>query len=53
MRLRRTLYRSASLLGDLHAIERGRLPQRIVRKVIYKHAFKAAGWLSRLLGVGR
>lgn len=46
-------YRAARLLGDLHAAERGRLPQRLVRKVVYRHAFRAASWLCRLIGVAR
>jgi hypothetical protein len=50
---RNVLYKTARLLGDLHAVEHHRVPQRLVRRVVYKHAFKAAGWLCRLLGVGR
>lgn len=51
--MRRILYHIAHVLGDLHAIEHGRVPQRLVRRVIYRHAFHAAGWLSRAIGVGR
>jgi len=51
--IRRTLYKTARLLGDLHAIEHNRVPQRLARRIIYRHAFRAAGWLSRVLGVGR
>lgn len=51
--MRRTLYRVARILANLHAVETGRVPQRLARRVIYKHAFRAAGWLSRLLRVGR
>lgn len=53
MKIRGTLYRSARLLGDLHALEHGRVPQRIVRRVVYKHAFKLATAACRLLGVAR
>lgn len=51
--MRRILYKTGRLLGDLHALETGRVPQRVARRIIYRHAFRAAGWLSRLLGVGR
>jgi hypothetical protein len=51
MTLRKTLYRSASLLGDLHAAEKGRLPQRLVRKVVYRHAFSFTRWLLRKVGL--
>ncbi len=51
--IRNKLYKAARLLGDLRAIKRGRVPQRIVRRIIYRHAFRAAGWLSRMLEVGR
>jgi len=49
--VRRLLYTAARLLGDLHAVERGRVPQRIVRRVVYKHAAKAAGRICRMIGV--
>lgn len=51
--IRRQLYKAASLLGDLHAVEHNRVPQRLVRRVVYRHAFRAAGWLCRVLGVAR
>ena len=53
MRLRRLLYRTSSVLGDLHAVERGRIPQRLVRKIVYRHAFRLAGTLCRLLKVSK
>jgi hypothetical protein len=53
MKLRNASYRLARRLGDLHALEVGRYPQRIFRKTVYKHAARSAGWLCRLLGVGR
>lgn len=46
-------YRLLSFYRDLKAIRKGRLPQRIVRKHVYRHAMRAAGFLSRILGVGR
>ena len=50
-RVRRQLYRLARGLGDLHSIETGRLPQRIVRRAVYRHTSKLARILCRLLGV--
>ncbi len=47
--MRSLLYRAAQLLGDLHAIERGRVPQRIVRRIVYRHANRAARWLTKWL----
>jgi hypothetical protein len=47
--MRRTLYRAARLLGDLHALETGRMPQRIVRRTVYRHTSRLAAWLCRLL----
>jgi hypothetical protein len=44
-------YRFLSLMNDLHAVEQGRLPQRIVRKFIYKKAFHTAAAISRAIGV--
>jgi len=34
--MRSFLYRLASLLGDLNAIKRGTVPQRVVRKTMWK-----------------
>lgn len=47
------LYRLLSLHNTIKATLRGRLPQRLVRRSIFKQAFRAAGFLSRLIGVGR
>ncbi len=46
-------YRLLSRRNDFKALLKGRLPQRLVRRTIYRHAFRAAGFLSRLIGVGR
>lgn len=50
---RRLLYRAARLLGDLHAVETGRPVQRLVRRAVYRHSFRTASWLCRLIGVSR
>lgn len=49
--IRHHLYKAARLLGDLHAAERGRLPQRIIRRHVYRHAFRMASFACRMLGV--
>ncbi len=48
-----TLYRLLSHRNDLKALVKGRFPQRLVRRTIYRHAFRAASFVTRLLGVGR
>lgn len=40
MNLRSLLYRAASILGDINAAKRGKLPQRIIRKEETKLLFK-------------
>jgi hypothetical protein len=47
------LYRLLSRRNDLKSIIKGRPLQRIARRVIYRHAFRAASWLTRLIGVSR
>lgn len=37
---RRFLYRTASLLGDVNAVKKGTIVQRIIRKETYKLASK-------------
>ena len=34
--MRKLLYFLASLLGDYHAVVKGKLPQRLARKAIYR-----------------
>lgn len=46
MSLRSTLYKLARVLGDINAAEHGRLPQRMVRKFVYRHTL---GHTARLL----
>lgn len=38
MNIRSMLYRLASLLGDVNAVKKNKLPQRIVRKALVKRA---------------
>ena len=47
------LYRLLFRRNDLKSLIKGRPLQRIARKVIYKHAFKAASFFTRMLGVSR
>jgi len=47
------IYRLLSLRNTARAALKGRLPQRLVRRQIYRGAFHVAGWFSRLLKVSR
>lgn len=47
------LYRLLSFHNTVRAALKGRLPQRLVRRTVYRHAFRAAGFVSRLLKVAR
>jgi hypothetical protein len=38
MTLRSMLYRLASLLGDVNAVKKNKVPQRLVRKALHKRA---------------
>ena len=53
--VRRQLYRTARVLGDLKALSRGpaAFGRRLARRSIYGAGFRWAGWVARLLGVGR
>lgn len=51
--IRYHLYHAARILGDIHAVETGRVPQRIVRRIVYRKAFHLADWLCKLLKVSR
>lgn len=53
MNLRSLLYTSARALGDLHAIKKGKVPQRVIRRVVYRHSSRVANWVCRKLGVSR
>jgi hypothetical protein len=46
-------YKLLRYRNDLKAVVKGRIPQRLARRLIYGRAFSFAGWLSRLLGVSR
>ncbi len=48
-----TLYHLLSRRNDLKALLNGRLPQRIVRRVIYRHAFGLSRMLAAALGCAR
>ncbi len=47
------LYRLLRYRNDVKALFRGRLPQRLVRRTIYRHAFRAASFVTRLLRVSK
>ena len=47
------IYRLLSRHNDLKALLNGRLPQRVVRKVIYRKSFGLARLVCRALGVSR
>ncbi len=51
--MRSTLYRAARLLGDFNAVRRGRVPQRLARRFVYRRTSRLASWLCRILGVAR
>lgn len=46
-------YRLLSRRNDLKALISGRLPQRVVRKFVFRRAFRAASFITRLLKVSR
>ena len=45
-KIRNVLYRLASLLGDLNAIQRGTIIQRFVSKIAFRNMSK---WINRFL----
>jgi hypothetical protein len=47
MNIRSLLYRMASLLGDANAVRTGRVPQRIVRKVMMRETMRDLNKLWR------
>lgn len=51
--MRNALYRTARILGDANAIRRGRFPQRIARRMVYRQSFRFAAIICRLLGISR
>lgn len=48
-----TLYHLLSRRNDLKALLNGRLPQRVVRKFVWRRAAGAVRLITRLLGVSR
>ncbi|MBV8061473.1 MAG: hypothetical protein JO253_08140 [Alphaproteobacteria bacterium] len=47
MTIRQLLYRLASFLGDVNAIQRGKIGKRIVRKAAYREFGKAINKLLK------
>ncbi len=47
------IYRLLRYRNDVKALLKGRYLQRVVRRHVYRHAFRAAGWVTRALGVAR
>ena len=47
------IYHLLSRRNDLKALLKGRLPQRVVRKAVYRHSMNLARLVCRVLGVGR
>lgn len=46
-KFRNLLYRLASFLGDVNAVKKGKVGQRIVRKQVYKTGAKSVDKLLR------
>lgn len=49
--VRRLLYHEARLLGDINAIQKNRLPQRILRRLVYRQAGRVARRLIKPFGL--
>lgn len=47
MSLRNSLYRVARLLGDVNAVQRGKVPQRMVRRATYRSTYRLLRRLTR------
>jgi hypothetical protein len=47
------IYHLLSRRNDLKALLKGRLPQRVVRKVVYRRSMNFARLVCRALGVSR
>ncbi len=47
------IYKLLRYRNDIKAIAKGRAPQRLVRRTVYHHAFRAAGMICRALGVSK
>lgn len=46
MGLRSFLYRVASILGDVNAVKKNKIPQRVARKFLVK---RAGGFINRMI----
>lgn len=44
-KIRRMLYKAASFLGDINAVRKGTIVQRLVRKQVHK---KSGGWINKI-----
>lgn len=50
-RTRSNLYRWARLLGDVEAVKKGRYPQRVVRKAVYRNTNRTTRRVLRIFGL--
>ncbi len=50
-RTRSGLYRWARILGDVEAVKKGRYPQRVVRKAVYRNTNRATRRVLRIFGL--
>jgi len=50
-RTRSRLYRAARLLGDVEAVKKGRYPQRVVRKAVYRKTNRSTRRFLRMFGL--
>jgi len=49
--LRSQLYRAARVLGDVEAAKKGRYPQRVARKAVYRNTNQATRKMLRIFGL--
>jgi len=49
--VRSQLYRAARLLGDVQAAKKGRYPQRVIRKAVYRNTNQATRRILRVFGL--
>jgi len=48
---RTQFYRAARILGDVQAAKKGRYPQRVVRKAVYRDTNQATRRMLRVFGL--
>jgi hypothetical protein len=46
-KVRGVLYKSAKYLGDVNAVERGKVPQRIARRIVGKYSARVLNSIFR------